>query len=673
VYSEKITQKQLELTERQCKVKLQRYDVAKVEAWSEHLQSLVEEVDEKSGEVKKFKRNLREEEKKFIENEVRVCKVDFEYWANRYATIIKDGVEGGGKGKLFLWESQRKLIESLGKLEEENWDRVKHGETVDGIRVALNKARQLGACLVAGTRVLMADLRWTPIENVKPGDEVIAFDEHNSHRKGQARKLHKAKVVGTCSMRVPTHRIYLSDGTILQGTPHHKFLCTQRGRDKYEWRELQDMKSGDKVRRILYPWNDSNTYEDGWFGGMLDGEGFVSKITSRSGSEIGVCQVPGDVLDRAIAYLNDNKYSFRVEIDDRIGGASSKLGNKPVHKLVTSRLDQIFRLIGTTRPSRFISREFYEGKEFPQLKENALATVVKVEEAGCETVYDIETTTHTYIAEGFASHNTMISRCLLMHRLTLWPDHRGMSASVDDDKVDELYDRDVRILDNLPFYMHPAIGYNVKSEHLYFDKIDCRMLYQQSQQKTGLGQGRQFEVGHITECASFPYPLMIEHDFFPTLPQSLYTLCILESTPQGVVGTGEWWHDFTEDCRAGTRVDWTYIFIPWYVEAKKYRRTPPEGWNPSELTLKHAQKVHETSPAIVGKAVMLTKEQLYWYETKRYEYQKGGNLASFLTNYCATHEESFQHFERSAIPIEILEELRLDTKPPITYELEVLQ
>jgi len=269
---------------------------------------------------------------------------------------------------------------------------------------------------------------------------------------------------------------------------------------------------------------------------------------------------------------------------------------------------------------------------------------------------------------------TMLARMITCHRLTLWKDQRAMAASVDDDKRRELYERDMLIFNNLPWYLRPLLpwrtgtaGTHEKADHINFDSLNTKILYQQANQMSGLGQGRQFEIGHLTECASWPYPRIIRLDFFPTLPQSIHTVCILESTAQG---RGNWWHEFSEDVRLGNYREWHYIFIPWYTEVTKYRAKHPTNWNPSETTLLHARKVHETSPEFLhGEHVTLTKEQLYWYETSRYSALKTGELNIFLTNYCATPEESFQHTNESAFPFETLERLRLQSRMPMnTYE-----
>jgi hypothetical protein len=263
--------------------------------------------------------------------------------------------------------------------------------------------------------------------------------------------------------------------------------------------------------------------------------------------------------------------------------------------------------------------------------------------------------------------HTMYSRALCMHRLTTMPYTRAMAASIDEDKVQELYDRDKLIYDSLPFYMKPTLGFDVKGEHLYFESVNSRLLYQQGKQQSGIGQGRQFDVSHVTEVASLPYPAMLDHDFFPALPQNPYTVCILESTAQG---RHNYWHEFTERVRRGASPRWVYVFVPYYAADKhKYRRTPPDDWKPSDLTMMHAKKVYETSREFVGSDVLLARDTLYWYETSRREAQDGGKLNLFLTNYAATPEESFQHTNISAFSVEVIEKIRLGTRVGTPYEI----
>lgn len=264
---------------------------------------------------------------------------------------------------------------------------------------------------------------------------------------------------------------------------------------------------------------------------------------------------------------------------------------------------------------------------------------------------------------------TMFARLLLMHRMTLTKDFRAISASVDDDKIMELYDRDKLIYDRLPFYLKPVGGFDVKGEHFYLDGTNSHVLYQQASQKSGMGTGRQFEGGHLTELSSWQYAhKMVEMDFFPTIPQSRYSLHVLESTADG---RGNWWHEFSEDVRAGNRPNWVYIFVPWYAEEGKYRRTPPSDWRPSRLSELHAKKVWETSMEFIGRRVRLSREQLYWYESERAAYQRQGTLNIFLSNWCADPLESFQHSGQSAFPPEFLERARLEARAGAPHEVVI--
>jgi hypothetical protein len=308
-------------------------------------------------------------------------------------------------------------------------------------------------------------------------------------------------------------------------------------------------------------------------------------------------------------------------------------------------------------------------------QENLLSLLAEIEEQDTKAISEGYPVFGSRIADHKARQlgHTHISRALCMHRLTLWSSTRAMAASVDDDKIMELFDRDKLILDNLPWWLKPSMEkgkfFENKNEHMNWKTLNNRILYQQSNQQSGLGQGRQFEVAHLTECSSFPYPKMIEIDFAPTLPDAVTTLCILESTAQR---RGDWWHDFTERVRRGKEIGWNYCFTPWYIEPKKYRARVPSGWIPSQHTEEHAETVERTSPEFCrGNTHRLRKEQLYWYETKRASAMEANSLNIFLTNYCATPEESFQFVTESAFPFEVIDRYRQRSFKGVPYELNL--
>lgn len=267
--------------------------------------------------------------------------------------------------------------------------------------------------------------------------------------------------------------------------------------------------------------------------------------------------------------------------------------------------------------------------------------------------------------------HTMVSRAMSMHRMVGWPYTRCMGASVDEDKVLELYDKDKMIIDNLPFFLQPqgwgssGGGYDKKGEHILLETLGSKILYQQSKQQSGLGTGRQFDVAHLTEVSSWAYPRMIEIDFLPTLPQHPYTFALLETTP---LGRKNWWFKWSERVRAGKIPRWAYLYIPFYAEPKKYRRHPEEGWVPNEQTKEMAWKVYNTSKEFLGKQITLDREQMCWWETSYNEALESNSLNLFLSNYSITPEQSFQHTTTSAINASTLDWMRTTAGAGIAYE-----
>jgi hypothetical protein len=295
--------------------------------------------------------------------------------------------------------------------------------------------------------------------------------------------------------------------------------------------------------------------------------------------------------------------------------------------------------------------------KFWESQELTLALIAKCEEESW-ALYDAG---DPAIAIGIAQHKdrqlgaTTMNRVLCNHRTTFWNHTRAMGASVDEAKVqDQMYKKDKVLYDNLPWFLKPTIKFDVKNKQFEFS-TGSYIMYQQSNQESGLGQGSQFDISHLTEVASWAYPKVIELDFIPTIPQSPYALCVMESTAQR---RGDWWHEFTEKVRQGKVYGWHYSFWPWYVNKDKYRAKPPDDWKPSQMVELHAKLVLETSPALLGRTVELTRNQLFWYEMMYNNAREKGELNLFLMNFGATPESTFQFAGSGAFDTELLDEMR---------------
>lgn len=266
---------------------------------------------------------------------------------------------------------------------------------------------------------------------------------------------------------------------------------------------------------------------------------------------------------------------------------------------------------------------------------------------------------------------TDIFRRVTIHRTNFWPGTRALAASLSEDAIGELYTRDKLAIDNLPFWLAPSVYPDVKNTEIGFETpIGSRIAYRAENEKVGIGTGTQQDISHLTEVPLWDGLHRIRYSFLPSLPKAISTLHAQEGTS---VGKGGYWREVTEGCRnkrAGFE-DWTYVFLPWYINKLKYRKNAPDNWSPDEHTIKHAELIERTSPEFCdGVTIHPTKDQLYWWQTERALHSQNGELAIFFLNYPATPEQSFVNAAQGALPVELLEEFELDVRRPLPYEIE---
>ena len=399
------------------------------------------------------------------------------------------------------------------------------------------KARQLGFCVDEDTRVLTADLRWVRIADLRAGDEVVATDEHAPGGKGHPRKMRTATVMATATMEAETFRITLDDGRSVICTDRHPWLT--RGNQGSKWASLSGkgnavtgkLQVGGEIRWVTKPWTDGDI-EDGWMGGLIDGEGSIAR--ANTAASINVSQRVGPVWKRLNAYLADRGYHHRIEQDaaERPG----KHGTTPVPKAVVGRMDEMFRLIGQTRPTRFIDNRFWEGRELPGKKTGeGWAEIVSIEPLGKRKVVDLQTSTGTYIAEGFVSHNTTLMAIVWLDHALFNANQRCAIIAQDATKASEiLRDKIIFAYDRLPQALREAMPIaSQDAEEVLFAHNNSSIKVAQSV------RGGTYQRLHISElgaiAANFPKKAKeIQTGSLPAVPAD--GIIVIESTAEGQEG-----------------------------------------------------------------------------------------------------------------------------------------
>lgn len=520
-------------------------------------------------------------------------------------------------------------------------------ELVDGLEndvhhFVLLKARQLGACLAPETRVLTADLRWVAIRDLEIGQEVVAVDEDIPGGRGRDRKMRTAVVEAVKTSTSPAYRLSFDDGRSIVCSANHRWLTKQRGGSNAFWASMDGERSrhrldvGSEVRWVTSPWSDGG-FEDGWFGGMLDGEGSLANA-NRVGANINVSQKPGPVWDRLEAYLKNNGYSFRKE--DDLSVRLTKYGKTPVPKLVLSRMDEVFRLIGQTRPTRFLARRFWEDRSLPgKCSGVGWSKITSIEPIGDMPLVDVQTSTGTFIAEGFVSHNSTLLLALDIFWLFMFPGLRGALIADTGDNKDAFRQTITEMLDSLPpAYRIPVRKHN-RSMLVLGNGSVLQYMAAGKQKNSGLGRSRALNFVHASECSSYGDQKGLDSLMRALAEENPNRLFIFESTALGFNLFYDMYNTAKKDATQRA------FFIGWWAkEIYSLRRGTAEfeRWWSARPAL--TQEEAETAQYVLENYNHeITPEQWAWYRKTG----DGKPEASWKEEMPSTALESFQATGRS--------------------------
>lgn len=263
------------------------------------------------------------------------------------------------------------------------------------------------------------------------------------------------------------------------------------------------------------------------------------------------------------------------------------------------------------------------------------------------------------------------TQSIMAHKATTQGHLRMLVASDVEDSSKHLYAMFETILDDLPYWLKPPVRNKAVGERRVFDtgtvywaawgKSSRGGLKEKGGKKGNLGRGKTISQFHISEYSTWEYPEQLRDGFFPAVPLKISTFGVVESTAKG---RGDEWHTLCLGAMDHSN-DFELCFIPWYAEPTKYSRPAPAAWSPDSTTLAHAKRCELEGPKYLNKPVSLTRDQLFWWEKKRQDFERAGALYQFLEEYPAEPAEAFQFSGRSCFPIHVVERIRAAAKPPL--------
>lgn len=268
---------------------------------------------------------------------------------------------------------------------------------------------------------------------------------------------------------------------------------------------------------------------------------------------------------------------------------------------------------------------------------------------------------------------TTLFEGMIAHRVTTQDNVNALLASDTPANSGGLFTMQKTIIGNLPWWLRPAVTDDVKNAEVVFDG-GSRVWIHSGKSMTGvegnrgqIGRSRTVHAAHLSELSSWEWPDQIDDSLMEAIPENPRVFVGIETTAQG---RNTWMHQHWLATADG-HTRFRNLFIPWYAEASFSRPVPPD-WAPKQETLEHAKRIEATSEKWMGYVYTPTREQLYWWESKRAEFEAKDNLRGFLQEVGSIDDdECFQSGGSEVLGTKALDRLQQFVRPPVVM-LDVL-
>lgn len=259
-------------------------------------------------------------------------------------------------------------------------------------------------CVSPDTKVLTDDLRWVPVGEVEIGDNLIGFDENVTQ--GRNRNWRRATVEKADRITRPCYRVFMGDGTEIVCSSEHRWLTLSEHDRK--WRRTDELVTHHhrndrptKIIKLLNTWREDNSWEAGYLAAAFDGEGHLEQCSkgNHTSFRLGFSQRE-NAMSEAVK-------DAAARLGYRLGLSSNKYSCKK-YVLSGGRAETI-KFLGQIRPRRLLEK--FDASRLGALEKLDAVDVRHIEFLGEQPVIGLKTSTGTFIAEGFASHNSHQKAC----------------------------------------------------------------------------------------------------------------------------------------------------------------------------------------------------------------------------------------------------------------------
>lgn len=269
-------------------------------------------------------------------------------------------------------------------------------------------------CVPEDIKTLNLRMDWKYLGDCKVGDELIGFEEHTQQTQlKNRRKFIPTTITSLNYTKEHSYRIIFEDGDSIISSDKHLWLCSTKISRNQTWLSTQQLYEDiNKNRnRWIIKYFDVSTpitsYDAGYVAGIFDGEGYISLnrgLNKHGGVSTGFAQNSGAVLENTTKILT--QYGFDYSI---YKNPISEVFNVVLKGSFSDTVDFLSKI----KPVRLINK-LYESFNSVEARAKTLSKIAKIEYVGEKDLLAIGTSSSTFIADGYASHNSVAEHCWLL-------------------------------------------------------------------------------------------------------------------------------------------------------------------------------------------------------------------------------------------------------------------
>lgn len=294
-----------------------------------------------------------------------------------------------------------------------------------------NTHSECSHCLTPDALILTSDLRWMTLGDIEVGQKIFAFDENNSRQSQPRRSWRLGEVTHIHREVQEVFDVELENGDHIKTTGEHQWLI--KSKFSYEWMATKDMwvngvnvqgkhKTGPHTNMtttvVCKPINvisHNITYESGWLAGMIDADGHICQQnihnedgTIRYGLRIGVAQsekypeLCSKIVQLMEKFTENNKPCRQWMQKENTSKKGIRCTCQTWQFLVTGTNIEKMQFLMRVRPNKMSKIDI---NKLGMIRSKYNTKVKSITPMGKEEIVVMETSTRTFVANGYMMHN----------------------------------------------------------------------------------------------------------------------------------------------------------------------------------------------------------------------------------------------------------------------------